>query len=196
MTMPRQGPLLERLTHRLAETPPDFLDEPAIGGQGAAVVAAVVHDLLRLHGHAASREALKRFEARDATTDRNRLALALIACWLLADDWFVSASIDGGALLQFLGEESAILAAMTPAPRFVHDPDRREELARTCLARLDFVPEGETGAQANDRLSSISGAERQRLLAASREMEARAHAVREALVKKAAEESADKWSRE
>jgi len=78
----------------------------------------------------------------------------------------------------------------------VQDPDRREELARVLLAHLGYRPAGETEAQASDRLSRISGTERQRLLAASRAAEERARAIREALAKKAAEESADKWTRE
>jgi hypothetical protein len=64
------------------------------------------------------------------------------------------------------------------------------------LARLDCRPEGETIAQATDRLSGLSGTERRRLLEASRASEQRARAIREALAKKAAEESADKWTRE
>ena len=32
--MEREGPMLESLTHRLAETPVDFLAEPRIGRSG------------------------------------------------------------------------------------------------------------------------------------------------------------------
>ncbi len=64
------------------------------------------------------------------------------------------------------------------------------------LARLDYRPAGETIAQATDRLSGISGTERRHLIEASRAAEQRARELREALARKAAEESADKWSRE
>ena len=69
---------------------------------------------------------------------------------------------------------------------------------RTQVAYLPRNPVllGETVAQATDRLSAISGTERRRLLEASRAAEARARAIREALIKKQAEESADKWTRE
>mgnify|MGYP003580705592 CR=1 FL=1 len=76
------------------------------------------------------------------------------------------------------------------------EPERREELVRTTVARLGLQPDGETAAQAADRLASVSGVERRRLLQASRAAEARARAIREALARKAAEESADKWTRE
>mgnify|MGYP000981139239 CR=1 FL=1 len=48
--MEREGPKLEALTHRLAETPADFLAEPRVGKTGTVNVAAVVHDLLALLG--------------------------------------------------------------------------------------------------------------------------------------------------
>ena len=68
--------------------------------------------------------------------------------------------------------------------------------APVALARLGFVPAGETPEQAADRLTAISGMERRRLLEASRAAEQRARQIREALARKAAEEAADKWSRE
>jgi hypothetical protein len=88
------------------------------------------------------------------------------------------------------------LHAAHAAHQFVQDPDRREELVRVVLAFLHFRPADETVAQATDRLSSISGAERKRLLEASRAAEKRAREIRAALAKKEAEESADKWSRD
>jgi hypothetical protein len=196
MNMERTGPLLETLTRRLAETPPDFLDEPGIGDREGVAVPALVNDLLQWHGAHAVSVQLRRFASDDAARDRNRLALVQIACWLLADDWFVAAGCDRVPLLALLDTAMAELAATAPAHRFVQDPDRREELARVALARLGYRPAGETVAQATDRLSSISGTERRRLLAASRAAEERARAIREALAKKAAEESADKWTRE
>ncbi len=194
--MQRSGPPLETLVRRLIETPPDFLDEPRIGNAGRVFVAALVNDLLFLHGGCAPVAALARFHSVDASADRNRLTLVMIAVWLLADEWFVAARIQQPALLAVLDQAIAELAIATPAGKFVTDPDRREELARLLLARLDFRPDGETIAQASDRLSGLSGSERRRLLEASRAAEQRARAIREALAKKAAEESADKWTRE
>ncbi|HEY1052340.1 MAG TPA: hypothetical protein VGE39_21355, partial [Prosthecobacter sp.] len=88
------------------------------------------------------------------------------------------------------------LAAHTSSRSFVTDPDRREEIVRVALARLHLRPAGETAAQAQDRLTSLSASERQRVIAAARAAEERAQAIREALARKAAEESADKYTRE
>ena len=194
--METPGPTLESLTRRLTETPPDFLDEPRIGSNGSVVVAALVNDLLARLGLRAERTVLDRFQGKSAKADRNRLMVVMVMVWLLADDWFASAGIDQGKALGLLDETANELAKALAAQKYLDDPDRREELCRLTLARLGFRPEGETVAQATDRLSALSGIERKRLLEASRAAEARARAIREALIRKQAEASADKWSRE
>lgn len=193
------GPHLETLTHRLADTPVEFLSEPRIAGVAnaqAVAVAALVNDILLLHGARAPAASLQGFQGAHVKADRNRLALVMILCWLLADEWFIGQRLAQHDLLQVLGEAARELAAATPAHQFTQDPERREELARIVLARLGFRPRDESVAQSTDRLSAISGTERRRLLEASRLAEQRAREIREALAKKAAEESADKWSRE
>jgi len=194
--MSRTGPTIETLTRRLVDTPPDFLDEPRIGSTGRVVVAALVNDLMQRYGRRLQQRELSRFETATLGPDRNRLALVMIAVWLLADRWFLDAKPSLEAITRVLDETIRELAATTAAHKFVSDPDRREELVRVVLARLDYVPEGETLAQATDRLSSLSTTERRRLLEASRAAQQRARAIREALAKKAAEESADKMTRE
>ena len=194
--MQRIGPALETLTRRLAETPPDFLDEPASETSAATVEAALVNDLLGALGARATAAQLAHFHRSADKSQRNRLTLVRIAVWLLYDPWFMTQQLLPDVVLRLLDETVAELAASSAAASFAFDSDRREELARVVLARLDYRPADETLAQATDRLSGISGTERGRLLEASREAERRARAIREALVKKAAEESADKWTRE
>ena len=197
--MNQPGPHLETLTHRLADTPAEFLREPRIAGvhnPQAVAVAALVNDILHLHGARAPGASLQGFHGAQVKADRNRLALAMIMCWLLADDWFVAQQLAQEDVLRVLGEAARELAAASPAHQYTQDPERREELARIVLARLGFRPRDESAAQAIDRLSAISGTERRRLLEASRVAEQRSREIREALAKKAAQESADKWSRE
>lgn len=194
--MHKLGPLLESLTHRLAETPVEFLAEPRIGAAGRVAVAALVNDVLLLHGARATEAELRQFHGNSIKADRNRLALVMITAWLVADEWFATSGLQQTVVCQMLAEVPAELAPATPAHNFVNDPDRREELARVVLARFGYRPAGETETQASDRLSGISGTERRRLLEASRAAERRAREIREALARKEAEESADKWSRE
>ncbi len=194
--MTHEGPQLEHLTRRLTETPVDFLAEPRVGKNGLVQVDAVVADLLRELGGIPHAREMATFAGFDAKKDRNRLATTLLLAWLLGDEWFRGAQTSPQAVLAVLGSAPAELAAQTAARSFVSDPDRREELVRVLLARLDLRPAGETTAQAQDRLTSISATERERFIAASRAAEERARAIRAALAKKAAEESADKYTRE
>lgn len=197
--MTATGPNLHTLLHRLAETPTDFIVGPA-ATQGASpapeVTAALVNDLLTRLGQPLAAATLKRFCADGASGTENRLALVRVVVWLLADEWFRQAPLAPEAVLQLLDPNVAELANDARTAKYVGDPDRREELVRMTLARLGLRPQGESEAQATDRLSAISSSERRRLLAASRETERRARAIREALVRKQAEESADKWTRE
>ncbi|MCL2161728.1 MAG: hypothetical protein FWH56_07590 [Betaproteobacteria bacterium] len=193
--MNRPGPVLEILLRRLADTPPDFLAEPRIGRRGEVFVPALVNDLFVRLGHRISHDALKSFHEQESAA-RNRLSVAMILVWLLSDEWFAQACPEREAVLRLLMDTAGELAQSAAAQKYVNDPERREELARLTLARLDFRPAGETEAQATDRLSALSATERRRLVQASREAQARARAIREALLRKQAEESADKWTRE
>ncbi|MFH1139349.1 MAG: hypothetical protein V1816_24975 [Pseudomonadota bacterium] len=190
------GPPLEYLMRRLADIPPDFLDEPKLGGAGRIHVDAVVHDLLKDLGLASDPGWLQTFQGGAPGPDRNRLTMTLLFCWLLHDEFFRRAGLGRSDVVALLERNAAELAGQGPAVRFVNDPERREELARTALARCGLRPEGETPAQAADRLTGLNSRERARVLAASREAEKRARAIREQLRKKAAEEAADKWTRE
>jgi hypothetical protein len=216
--MQQEGPMLESLTRRLAETPEDFLAEPRLGQRGRVQTAAVVGDLLRLLGGVIPPQELAGFLGKSAPpmlasalpesaegdlsllgqvrSERNQMAVTLILCWLLSDDWFRQIKPEIGNVLQLLKAEAAELARQIAARKFVTDPDRREELARVALARLGFRPAGETLAQAQDRLTTLNSAERARVMKAARAAEERARQIREALTRKAADESADKWTRE
>jgi hypothetical protein len=190
--MKTEGPALESLLHRLTETPEDFLAEPRIGGSGKINVAAVIGDCLIQLGISTPPIDIGVFQG----TDRNRLSIGLLLAWLLSEPWFQEQRLGRADAIKALVETSAELAPHVAARKFVEDPDRREELARFALARLDMRPAGESVAQAQDRLTTISTAERSRVMRAARAAEERSRAIREELARKAAEESADKFTRE
>lgn len=190
--MDAEGPPLELLVRRLAETPEDFLAEPKIGSAGTIGTAAVAHDLAKLLGGSLDRKDLDKIAGMKAPAAR----VALLLCWLLGEEWFRQHGLAVNSVLALLTDDSDELAGQTPAPQFVLDPERREEIARLTLSRLGFRPAGETKAQAQDRLTSLSATERARVMKAARAAEERAREIREALAKKAADEAADKWTRE
>ena len=194
--MQREGPPIEALTRRLAECPADFLAAPRVGATGTVVVGAVVADLLRELGGGLADWQAEAFTTKKPKADRNRLSTVLVACWLLHDPWFLADARLAEAAHTLLAGGLREAAEATPADKFVSDADRREELARLALRDLGLRPAGESVAQAQDRLTTISTVERQRVLAAARAAEERAQAVREAMAKKAAEEAAAQSSRE
>lgn len=191
----KAGPPLELLLHRLVDTPPDFLDAPRSRQGGRVATAALVSDLVALHGGRVTLRDLAPFlPGTDA--DANRLRLVAIAVWWLSASALSELQLERTQLIRTLNDTINELASAAVAERYVQESDRREEFVRVLLDRLGLIPEGETLAQAQDRLSSVSSLERRRLLEASRAAEARARAIREALARKAASESADKWTRE
>jgi hypothetical protein len=192
-----EGPQLEALTRRLAECPADFLAEPRRGAAGVVQVAAVVADLLAdWGGPALTPTQAAVFRVADAPRQANWLRLVLVACWLWRDPWFVQRRPSTLAAFKFLAEDLGGLAQWVQAPQCVLDPDRREELTRACLKALGLYPKGETPVQALDRLNTLDSVERQRVIQAAREAEARSRAIRDAMAAKAAQEAADKWTRE
>ncbi len=206
-------PLLQQLTRRLAETPADMLGEPAVGENGgnktSVETGAVVGDVLRGLGllNPDARWLVSLHPEKADKKQRNFLRVMLVAGWLLADPWFRDKANPAEAQRWLHGGSIAELAALTNADAFIKDDDRREELARLCLKALGFMPHGESEVQAQDRLEAISSVERQRVVAASRQVqeaarkrraeeEARARKVREEMQRKAAEEAAAKGTRE
>jgi hypothetical protein len=169
------------LTRRLADTPPDFLADPA-----TLSPAAIVSDaLVVLGGPPLTAESAATFTGADPNWTR----LVLLTCWLATgsggDPLRLHGLLSGG-----LGE----LAALVPAERFATDPDRREELARVLLRGLGVVPLGESAAQAADRLDTVDSVRRHRLLADATAAEERAEAIRRAMAEKKAREAAARYS--
>lgn len=193
--MKQEGPSLEHLLRRLAETPSDFLAAPrTTSGRGVVHVAAVVADLLAFHGQGIAD--FRAFTPDDFAPSGRRVGVALLLSWFLADPELIALKIPVSSLITLLTEGAAELASQNGAAKYRDDSERREELVRFALARLDLRPVGETIVQAQDRLTTLSSIERNRVLAASRAAVERSRAVREALARKAAQESADKYTRE
>jgi len=191
---------IERLTRRLAECPQEFLAEPWSGpkdGDGLVRVAAVVSDLLTDLG---LNDRLNPSEIKTwrpgKEPKRNRLRLVLVACWLCHDDDLVRAGCFGKAVKAWLHNGLAPLAGRVSAELFVTDPDRREELARLLLQALDLVPQGETPAQAADRLKSLDSVERDQVIRETRSQLERARKLRAAMESKRAQAAAARCTSE
>ncbi len=194
-TLTKEGPPLEILMRRIAEAGSDVLIEPRIGAQGVAPVDAVVADLFDLLGLDAP-DSLDDFGINRPVQDRRRLQITLLLSWLFADQTLQAYAKNAALLLKILQQVPAELARYTTVEQLISDSDRREELARLTLSRMQLLPLGETATQAQDRLNVLSSSERERLIEASRAAEERARLLREAMARRAAEEAADKMGRE
>ena len=193
--MNAEGPQLDLLLHRLADCPPEFQAEPHRGQSGTIAVAAVVCDHFR------------EMDAYDESAEENtktlrgfgktRQQLIAITTWLLHEGWFLERpelASDMWSLL--LGEKLGELSRMLRPEMTVTDPDRREELVRVSLNALGLRPQGESVAQATDRLTTLDSVERERVVRKTRAAEARAREIREQMAAQAAEEAAARYSRE
>ncbi|MBF0530048.1 MAG: hypothetical protein HQK55_12420, partial [Deltaproteobacteria bacterium] len=127
---------------------------------------------------------------------RNFLSLILVCAWLFHDDWFISAKEFSRPVLKFLAEGLSDLAGIVNADRWVTDPDRREELARLGLNALGLRPQGETLAQAADRLKTLSSVEHSQVIKATKAAMEHARRVKEKMREKEAREAAAKMSSE
>lgn len=187
--MTSEGPEIERLVRRLAECPGEFL---AITGVSPDHIAIVCDHMRRMAPDFPPERSPALTMLRKV--DPAHLELIAVACWMLHDDWFLDRPDTApGMWALFVSDVLKRLAELVKPAAFVTDPDRREELARTCLKSLALVPKGETATQAADRLTALDSVERHRVLKATAAAERRAREVREAMAKKKAQESASRY---
>lgn len=188
--MQHEGPALRVLERRLAQAPECVLqiDDPDVP------TVAIVHDFLWQHRPSLHARSLITFTG---VPSRNPwYGISRLICWLLRDAAFAGQRFGFEALQSLLHDTAKALQATGTAASYLNHPDRREELIRVVLAQLALRPAGETATQAQDRLAAVSSTERLRVMEAARLAEERAKEIREALAKKAAQEAADKWTRE
>ena len=187
--MKTEGPILEALTHRLSECPEEFLFAPRIGATGVISVEAIVADHLRAMGEQSP-------EALPANQAAACLSLIAIVTWLVHDDWFLARPDLAPNMHKLYTTTLQPLSEVVKISDFVTDPDRREELARVCLAALGLRPQGESAAQSKDRMTALDSLERVRVLRDTLAAEKRAEEVRIQMAKRAAAEAAAKETRE
>ncbi|MEO0559899.1 MAG: hypothetical protein AAF170_17150 [Bacteroidota bacterium] len=181
------GPPLEHLTQRLQACPDVFLSHAIDAG-------AVVADLIRqLEG-----DPLRRVHTQPLIVGRSDRAVRvmLVACWLLADEAFARQPDLVAPAVQFLGTDLNALADVISPDDCISDAGRREELVRFTLDALGLRPEGETEAQAADRLATLDSVARLEVVREAQVAEERARRIREAIARKAAAEAAAKAPRE
>lgn len=182
---------MEKLVRRLIDTPDVLLREPIIKTKGDLAVPAVVGDLLRfLQGdNSADWPDLQAFSS-ESGFDRNRLRLIVLVAYLLHDEWFSGKTHLVSPTLNLLKTELDGLAKRIEMPQFINIADRREELIRYCLSKLDLRPLGERQSQAKDRLHALDTIEAERVLQETKAAEEKARRLRAEIKRRLEEEEA------
>ena len=181
------GPPLEHLTQRLQACPDVFLSDDIEAGP-------IAGDLIRqLAG-----DALHRVNTQALVVGRSEQAIRvmLVTCWLLSDPAFARQPALADPATQLLKTDLNALADVISAEDCISDAGRREELVRFTLAALGLRPEGETKAQAADRLATLDSAARLAVVREAQVAEERARRIREAIARKARAAAAAKAPRE
>lgn len=194
--MKQGGPLLQKLTHRLSECPPEFLMEPKCGDGGIIHVGAVVSDLMvSMGGTALEKTEARLFWTPDAKR-RNYRRVVLICSWIFHDSWFRDAKRFSKQALSFLKSDLDDLSKLVNADLFVTDPDRREELVRLCLNALDLIPQDEKESQALDRLETLNSVKRSKIIKDTRAKQDLVEKLRKAMQEQKTKEAAARYSPE
>ncbi|MFM7114098.1 MAG: hypothetical protein ACKO26_23440 [Planctomycetota bacterium] len=186
MTMP----VLADLLRWLAETPPEFREDPPL--------AAVLGDLLESLGHPdMDAAALARGEAGlKPRAERNRRLWILAACRLLWHPSFRLSDLPADGLRHLFAKELPGVAAITAADALVTEEDRREELVRRTLRAVGMGLAGETLLESEDRFCQVDSVEGRLVARGAAERERRAREVREAMAREAARMAAARYSSE
>ncbi|HRX48228.1 MAG TPA: hypothetical protein P5120_11975 [Spirochaetota bacterium] len=195
----KEGPSLEAMLDRLAAIPGDFMREPGKKKKGEAglQLTALINDLLLDTGDLpVSAGEIKTLENRNE--EREYLRILSILCHLFHDPFFIKNRPDRGLIRKFLFSPKLedLASCAGDAELFITDPDRREELCRLALNAVGLYPAGETEKRGRERLATLDSIERKKILDKTRQAQERAREIREAMLRKEAEEAASKMSRE
>lgn len=197
--MKREGPSLEAMMDRLACVHNDFLKKYSrLPGEPAGIyMPAIINDLLVDTGDSPLRPE-ETLMAEKFRTGKNHQQLAALLCHLYHDDWFTLNRVEAGLIrgLLFSGRLARLGESVDNAEQFVTDPDRREELCRMALDAAGLYPAGENEKISAEKLAALDSIERKKILDKTREAQKRARELREAMLRKEAEEAASKMSRE
>lgn len=191
-----EGPALDDVLRRLADTPPDVLDHPAVAA------AALVGDTADLLAGAGAVGVLRgpRLGAVEALCAFAPYAtLAGTTCWLLRDEHLLAspafrAAATPDALVGLVERLVPALALLRTADAWLHSRTAREELARAVLRELGLRPAGESPEVAQDRWTAVSTEEQRRIAREMAQEARRAEQLARELAEKRAKEAAAQYA--
>ena len=99
-----------------------------------------------------------------AHIDDNHWRAIHISIWLLNHPNFIKSAILEDKLYNFWFEELSEASLYVNFKKWICDEERAEEMVRLVLHCCEIIPDGENQEEAADKLSSLSSADRQKVL--------------------------------
>ena len=119
-----------------------------------------------------------------------------ISIWLLSHPNFKNSALIEDKLYDFWFEELSEASLYVKFKEWISDEERAEEMVRLLLHCCEIIPEGENQDEAADKLSSLSSADRQKVLKQSYEAHERIMRIKKEMAEKKAREAANTYGRE
>lgn len=196
--MSNQNIELSELIRHISEMPSDYRFNVLIEykpAEDSIYLPAIIGDtMLRLGlGFPSEKEIETIFEKQRSA---NAWKLTAYLCYALLFSGFRNQSINRSVFLDLIGGQLDALARLVKADSMIDETERREEFARTILARLEILPAGESQKQAKDRLLMLDSIERQKVIEKTKQAQIRAQKLKEEMERQRAREAASKMSYE
>lgn len=128
--------------------------------------------------------------------DDNHWRSIHISTWLLSDPNFTNIPSIAEKLYNFWFEELQYASVFVKYNAWISDDERAEEMVRLLLHCCEIIPDGENYDEAADKLSSLSSADRQKVLKQSYEAHERIMSIKREMAEKKAREAANTYGRE
>lgn len=191
--MPRYD-VFELVTH-LRTCPDAFLKPSNLTHKDGLDSVALICDTYRVVGHNYLR---KEFNLPINLTriDDNHWRAIHISTWLLSHKSFSSTHKLEDKLNLFWFKDLSRASEYVNFMQWINDEERAEEMVRLLLNRCDIIPTGEEPDEADDKLASLSSAERHKVLTQSYEAHERIMKIKREMAEKKAREAANTYGRE
>ncbi|MBS7256316.1 hypothetical protein [Flavobacterium branchiicola] len=128
--------------------------------------------------------------------DDNHWRTIHISAWLLSHQDFINVPAIEDKLYDFWFVELQPASKYVKFKEWISDDERAEEMVRLLLYCCEILPYGESADEAADKLSSLSSAERHKVLKQSYAAHERIMNIKKEMAEKAAREAANVYGRE
>ena len=195
MLMPKYD-LFELVTH-LKKCPEIFLKPSNLLARDGLDSIALISDTYRMVSAIFLKKELNvPAKINFNSIDDNYWKAIHISCWLLYHHSFRNKPALENKLRLFWFEELYHVTQYVKYKEWITDEERAEEMVRLLLLCFEILPNGESIAEAADKLSSISSVDRQKVLRQSYEAHERIMNIKREMAEKKAREAANTYGRE